>query len=155
MAVPFVPGPPNRVPSDSEKHLRVYTSSRTTLCHMWHVDTAPGQNTQKTECVLRRWPSGYPNKNLRVYTTMFSFRCGQKTPDKEIQCTCTHVSLHITDWNPIQPFRMHVYSTMYMYYILYKCTCTRIIQAFCTDSFVWKIPKLRVHVHVHVHRGPF
>ena len=25
-------------------------------------------NTQKAECMLRRWPIGRPNKNLRVYT---------------------------------------------------------------------------------------
>ena len=54
----FWPGPPNRVPSDSNKHLRVYTSSRTmsrprVAC--WHSSR---QNSQKTECVLRRLPIG-------------------------------------------------------------------------------------------------
>ena len=48
----FCPGPPNRVPSDSEKHLRVYTSSCTmsrprVAC--WYGSLT---NSPKTECVL-------------------------------------------------------------------------------------------------------
>ena len=52
----FCPGPLNRVPSDSEKHLRVYTSSCTMLrphVACWHGSRT---NSQKTECVLRRPP---------------------------------------------------------------------------------------------------
>ena len=52
----FCPGPPNRVPSDSGKHLRVYTSSRTMSRHVWRVDTARGQTRKKMGCVLRRPP---------------------------------------------------------------------------------------------------
>ena len=44
----FCPGAPKRVPSDSEKQLRVYTPSH--VCHGYR------QNSQKTECVLRRPP---------------------------------------------------------------------------------------------------
>ena len=38
----FCPGAPKRVPSDSEKHLHVYTSSHKCHSHVWHVDTATG-----------------------------------------------------------------------------------------------------------------
>ena len=39
----FCPGAPKRVPSDSEKHLRVYTSSHNCHSHVWRVDTATGK----------------------------------------------------------------------------------------------------------------
>ena len=45
-------------PSDSEKHLRVYTSWPHVAC--WH---GPRQNSQKTECVLRRPPIGSWKRN--------------------------------------------------------------------------------------------
>ena len=41
-AVPFVRGHRRRVPSDSEKHRRVYTSSNVCHSHEWRVDTASG-----------------------------------------------------------------------------------------------------------------
>ena len=50
----FCPGAPKRVPSDSEKHRRVYTSSNVCHSHEWRVDTASG----KTECVFTRCPIG-------------------------------------------------------------------------------------------------
>ena len=43
----FCPGALKRVPSDSGKHLRVYTSSHICHSHEWHVDTATRQNSQK------------------------------------------------------------------------------------------------------------
>ena len=36
----FCPGAPKRVPSDSEKHRRVNTSSNVCHSHEWRVDTA-------------------------------------------------------------------------------------------------------------------
>ena len=52
---------------DSEKHLRVYTSAHTMARHGWRVDKAPGQNTQKSECMFRCSPIRCSNKKLRVY----------------------------------------------------------------------------------------
>ena len=54
----FSPGAPKRVPSDSEKHMRVYTSSHVCHSHEWRIDTATGKTLKKTECVLRRPPIG-------------------------------------------------------------------------------------------------
>ena len=66
--VPFVRGPLNHVPSYSEKHLHVYTSSRTMSCHVWRVDTAPDQTRNKMECVLRRPPiRGWKKKIAGLY----------------------------------------------------------------------------------------
>ena len=45
----FCPGPPNCVPSDSEKHLRVYTSSRTMSQPRVACWRGSRQNSQKTE----------------------------------------------------------------------------------------------------------
>ena len=59
----FCLGPPNREPTDSEKRLRVYMSARTMARHGWCVDKAPGQNTQKSQCVFRRCPIAVPTKN--------------------------------------------------------------------------------------------
>ena len=43
----FCPGAPKRVPSDSEKQLRVYTSSHICHSHEWRVDTATGKTLKK------------------------------------------------------------------------------------------------------------
>ena len=43
----FCPGAPKRVPSDTEKHLRVYTSSHKYHSHVWRVDTATGKTLKK------------------------------------------------------------------------------------------------------------
>ena len=51
-AVPFVPGAPKRVPSDSEKHRRVYTSSNVCHSHEWRVDTASGLTLKKQNACL-------------------------------------------------------------------------------------------------------
>ena len=51
----FCPGAPKRVPSDSEKHRRVYTSSNVCHRHEWRVDTTSGMTLKK-------------QKKLRVYT---------------------------------------------------------------------------------------
>ena len=56
----FCPGAPKRVPSDSEKHRRVYTSSNVCHSHEWH-------DSQKTECVFTRCPTCGRKKNC-VYT---------------------------------------------------------------------------------------
>ena len=57
----FCPGATKRVPSDSAKHLHVYTSSNICHSHEWRVDTASGK-TLKTECVFTRCPTGGQKK---------------------------------------------------------------------------------------------
>ena len=53
--MPFCPGPPNRVPSDSEKHLRIHVIPHnvTPRVACWHGSQP---NSHKKECVLRRPP---------------------------------------------------------------------------------------------------
>ena len=51
-AVPFVRGAPKRVPSDSEKHWRVYTSSNVCHSHEWRVDTTSGMTLKKQNACL-------------------------------------------------------------------------------------------------------
>ena len=46
------PGAPKRVPSDSEKHRRVYTSSNVCHSHEWRVDTASGLTLKKQNACL-------------------------------------------------------------------------------------------------------
>ena len=48
----FCPGAPKRVPSDSEKHRRVYTSSNVCHSHEWRVDTAFGKTLKKRNACL-------------------------------------------------------------------------------------------------------
>ena len=48
----FCPGAPKRVPSDSEKHRRVYTSSNVCHSHEWRVDTASGLTLKKQNACL-------------------------------------------------------------------------------------------------------
>ena len=48
----FCPGAPKRVPSDSEKHRRVYTSSNVCHSHEWRVDTASGKTLKKRNACL-------------------------------------------------------------------------------------------------------
>ena len=48
----FCPGAPKRVPSDSEKHWRVYTSSNVCHSHEWRVDTASGKTLKKQNACL-------------------------------------------------------------------------------------------------------
>ena len=48
----FCPGAPKRVPSDSEKHRRVYTSSNVCHSHEWRVDTASGLTLNKQNACL-------------------------------------------------------------------------------------------------------
>ena len=45
----FCPGAPKRVRSDSEKHLRLYTSSHVCHSHEWRVDTATGKNGMRVK----------------------------------------------------------------------------------------------------------
>ena len=87
----FCPGPPNRVPSDSEKHLRVYTSFCTmSRPHVWRVDTAtrvacwhgPRQNLQKTECVLRRLSISGWKKNCGFPSGMQGFETKEELSPK-------------------------------------------------------------------------
>ena len=64
----FCSGPPNREPTDSEKWLRVHMLARTMARHGWRVDKALGQNTQKSECVLKRSPIHRSTKKFhRLY----------------------------------------------------------------------------------------
>ena len=63
----FCPGAPKRVPSDSEKHRRVYTSSNVCHSHEWRVDTASGLTLKKQNACLR-CPTCGRKKKLRVYT---------------------------------------------------------------------------------------
>ena len=48
----FCPGAPKRVPSQSEKHRRVYTSSNVCHSHEWRVDTASGMTVKKQNACL-------------------------------------------------------------------------------------------------------
>ena len=48
----FCPGAPKRVPSDSEKHRRVYTSSNVCHSHEWRVDTASGKTLKKRNACI-------------------------------------------------------------------------------------------------------
>ena len=66
-AVPFVRGAPKRVPSDSEKHRRVYTSSNVCHSHEWRVDTASGMTLKKQNACLHAVRHAV-EKKLRVYT---------------------------------------------------------------------------------------
>ena len=61
-------GPPNRFPSDSEKHLRVYTSSRTMSRHVWRVDMAPGQTRKKNRMRVKTSANPRLKNILLVYT---------------------------------------------------------------------------------------
>ena len=48
----FCPGATKRVPLDSEKHRRVYTSSNVYHSHEWRVDTASGKTLKKRNACL-------------------------------------------------------------------------------------------------------
>ena len=50
----FCPGAPKRVPSHSEKHRRVYTSSNVCDSHEWRVDTASGKTLKKRSAVEKK-----------------------------------------------------------------------------------------------------
>ena len=63
----FCLGAPKRVPSDSEKHRRVYTSSNVRHSHEWHVDTASGKTLKKRNACLHAVREAV-EKKLRVYT---------------------------------------------------------------------------------------
>ena len=63
----FCPGAPKHVPSDSEKHRRVYTSSNVCHSHEWRVDTASGKTLKKRNACLHAVRQAV-GKKLRVYT---------------------------------------------------------------------------------------
>ena len=63
----FCPGAPKRVPSDSAKHRRVYTSSNVCHSHEWRVDTASGKTLKKRNACLHAVRQAV-EKKLRVYT---------------------------------------------------------------------------------------
>ena len=63
----FCPGAPKRVPSDSAKHRRVYTSSNVCHSHKWRVDTASGKTLKKRNACLHAVRQAV-EKKLRVYT---------------------------------------------------------------------------------------
>ena len=63
----FCPGAPKRVPSDSEKHRRVYTSSNVCHSHEWRVDTTSGMTLKKQNACLHAVRHAV-GKKLCVYT---------------------------------------------------------------------------------------
>ena len=63
----FCPGAPKRVPLDSAKHQRVYTSSNVCHSHEWCVDTASGKTLKKRNACLHAVRQAV-EKKLRVYT---------------------------------------------------------------------------------------
>ena len=66
-AVPFVRGAPKRVPSDSEKHRRVYTSSNVCHSHEWCVDTASGKTLKKRNACLHAVRQAVGKKIACIY----------------------------------------------------------------------------------------
>ena len=63
----FCPGAPKRVPSDSEKHRRVYTSSNVCHSHEWRVDTASGLTLKKQNACLHAVRHAVGKKNSCIY----------------------------------------------------------------------------------------
>ena len=64
----FCPGAPKRVPSDSEKHRRVYTPSNVCHSHEWRVDTASGMTLKKQNACLHAVRHAVEKKHFVVYT---------------------------------------------------------------------------------------
>ena len=58
----FCPGAPKRVPWDSEKHRRVYTSSNVCHSHEWRVDTASSKPLKKQNACLHAVRQAVENK---------------------------------------------------------------------------------------------
>ena len=63
----FCPGAPKRVPSDSEKHRRVYTSSNVCHSHEWRVDTASGKTLKKRNACLHAVRQAVEKKIACIY----------------------------------------------------------------------------------------
>ena len=63
----FCPGAPKRVPSDSEKHRRVYTSSNVCHSHEWRVDTPSGLTLQKQNACLHAVRHAVEKKNACIH----------------------------------------------------------------------------------------
>ena len=63
----FCPGAPKRVPSDSEKHRRVYTSSNVCHSHEWRVDTASGKTLKKRNACLQAVRQAVEKKIACIY----------------------------------------------------------------------------------------
>ena len=63
----FCPGAPKRVPSDSEKHRRVYTSSNVCHSHKWRVDTASGKTLKKRNACLHAVRQAVKKKIVCIY----------------------------------------------------------------------------------------
>ena len=66
-AVLFVRGAPKRVPSDSEKHRHVYTSSNVCHSHEWRVDTASGKTLKKRNACLHAVRQAVEKKIACIY----------------------------------------------------------------------------------------
>ena len=64
----FCPGAPKRVPSDSEKHRRVYTSSNVCHSHEWRVDTASGKTLKKQNACLHAVRQAVGTKIACIYS---------------------------------------------------------------------------------------
>ena len=73
----FCPGAPKRVPSDSEKHRRVYTSSNVCHSHEWRVDTASGMTLKKQNACLHAVRHAV-EKKICVYTASEAKGLSQK-----------------------------------------------------------------------------
>ena len=63
----FCPGAPKRVPSDSEKHRRVYTSSNVCHSHEWRVDSASGMTLKKQNACLHAVRHAVEKKIACIY----------------------------------------------------------------------------------------
>ena len=73
-AVPFVRGHRKRVPSDFEKHRRVYTSSNVCYSHEWRVDTASGKTLKKRNaCIYGLRSEGVKDILYTNYSDLFRY----------------------------------------------------------------------------------
>ena len=91
----FCPGAPKHVPSDSEKHQRVYMSSNVCHSHEWRVDTASDLTLKKQNACLHAVRHAV-EKKLRVYTAseakgliicLILFMSMKQSPDTQINAT--------------------------------------------------------------------
>ena len=91
----FCPGAPKRVPSDSEKHRCVYTSSSVCHSHEWRVDTASGKTLKKRNACLHAVRQAV-EKKLRAYTA--SEAKGLKTSPMVLFLMVTYTQSCIYNW---------------------------------------------------------
>ena len=103
----FCPGAPKRVPSDSEKHRRVYTSSNVCHSHEWRVDTASGMTLKKQNACLHAVRHAVEKKIACIHGLRSE---GVKLPrgynlDLHVyMCTCIHYSKELKEHVDIMIF---------------------------------------------------